>query len=224
DLRPSGGGNFANITPPDDARVDFSESDVAAVVGALTSYAANARRSLEADEIAVREGRPLQGKYIVLDSGNELVNRLRGVLSGFFLGVVSDRVFVADITYQKDTTEGLLSALFEGPGYQWDLSKLSSHLRRALAPGTAPSFRGTGAGKVLHFDMSQDLFRRWVCDDVLGPQMSSIPVVTLSTVVYPLPLLVRNPTYASHPLLAGSGSAPGREGGGGGGGGGGSGG
>ena len=60
----------------------------------------------------------LQGKYIVLDSGNELVNRLRGVLSGFFLGVVSGRVFVADITYQKDTKEGLLSALFEGPGYQ----------------------------------------------------------------------------------------------------------
>ena len=60
----------------------------------------------------------LKGKYIVLDSGNELVNRLRGVLSGFLLGVVSDRVFVADITYQKDTNVGLLSALFEGPGYQ----------------------------------------------------------------------------------------------------------
>lgn len=59
-----------------------------------------------------------KGKYIVLDSGNELVNRLRGVLSGFFLGVLTDRVFVADITYQKDVTEGLLSALFEGPGYE----------------------------------------------------------------------------------------------------------
>lgn len=54
----------------------------------------------------------------MLDSGNELANRLRGVLSGFFLGVLTDRVFVADITYQKDATEGLLSALFEGPGYE----------------------------------------------------------------------------------------------------------
>lgn len=62
----------------------------------------------------------LQGKYIVLSSGNELVNRLRGVLSGFLLGVLTDRVFVADITYQKDATQGLLSALFEGPGYQVD--------------------------------------------------------------------------------------------------------
>lgn len=85
DLQLPGGGNGeANITPPDDARVDarggaggdtpgplfsglaaeesqyFSESDVAAVVGALTSYTANARRTLEADEIAVGEGRPLQ--------------------------------------------------------------------------------------------------------------------------------------------------------------------
>lgn len=59
-----------------------------------------------------------QGKYILLDSGNELANRLRGVLSGFFLGVLTDRVFVADITYQKDVTDGLLSALFEGPGYE----------------------------------------------------------------------------------------------------------
>ena len=43
--------------------------------------------------------------------------------------------------------------------------------------------------------------------------MFSVPVVTLSTVVYPLPLLARNPTYASHPLLAGSGLAGGEEGG-----------
>lgn len=64
--------------------------------------------------------------------------------------------------------------------------------------------------------MSEDFFQRWVCDDVLGSQMASVPVVTLSTVVYPLPLLVRNPTYASHPLLAAS--APSGEGGGGGGG------
>ena len=57
------------------------------------------------------------------------MNRLRGVLSGFFLGVLSDRVFVADITYQKDTAEGLLSALFEGPGYQ-----VSHHCVRDRAP------------------------------------------------------------------------------------------
>lgn len=60
----------------------------------------------------------IKGKYIVLESGNELANRLRGVLSGFFLGVLTDRVFIADITYQKDVRQGLLSALFEGPGYQ----------------------------------------------------------------------------------------------------------
>lgn len=46
------------------------------------------------------------------------MNRLRGVLSGIFLGILTDRVFVADITYQKDTKGGLLSELFEGPGYQ----------------------------------------------------------------------------------------------------------
>lgn len=34
------------------------------------------------------------------------------------LGMLTDRVFLADITYQKDGTTGLLSTLFEGPGYQ----------------------------------------------------------------------------------------------------------
>lgn len=53
----------------------------------------------------------------MLDTGNELVNRLRGVLSGVLLGVLTDRVFVADITYQQDVKQGLLSALFQGPGY-----------------------------------------------------------------------------------------------------------
>ena len=38
----------------------FSESDVAAVVDALASYTAFARDTLETDEIATREGRPLQ--------------------------------------------------------------------------------------------------------------------------------------------------------------------
>ncbi|CAN0322770.1 unnamed protein product, partial [Ectocarpus sp. 8 AP-2014] len=59
----------------------LSEGAVKAVVGAVESYADFARRTLEADELAVQQGRPLQGKYIVLDSGNELVNRLRGVMS-----------------------------------------------------------------------------------------------------------------------------------------------
>lgn len=63
----------------------------------------------------------------MLDSGNELVNRLRGVMSGFFLGVLTDRVFVADITYQKDGTQGLLSALFEGPGYEVRKATVSTH-------------------------------------------------------------------------------------------------
>lgn len=51
--------------------------------------------------------------------------------------------------------------------------------------------------------MSKEHFEHWVCDDVLEPGLSSIPVVTLSTVVYPLPLIVRNPQYASHPIVAG---------------------
>jgi len=71
----------------------------------------------------------------VLDSGNELVNRLRGVLSGFFLGVLTGRVFVCDITYQKDTTEGLLSELFEGPGYE---VRLAHARRRRRCGGIAP--------------------------------------------------------------------------------------
>eukprot|EP00903_Cladosiphon_okamuranus_P016562 g15279.t1 len=189
--------------------LSFSEEAVRVVVSAVESYAAWARRTLEADENAVQQGRPLQGKYIVLDSGNELANRLRGVLSGFFLGVLTDRVFVADITYQKDVTEGLLSALFEGPGYEWDLSKLAPELRRALAPsknkgssrgGKVRGGAGGGSGSAtLVFDMSKNHFHRWTCDDVLEGVVAQ--VVTLSTVVYPLPLLARNPTYASHPIF-----------------------
>lgn len=64
--------------------------------------------------------------------------------------------------------------------------------------------RGSGVGETVRFDMSEEHFRHWVCDDVLGPGKSLSPVVTLSTVVYPLPLLARNPTYASHPILAGT--------------------
>lgn len=50
--------------------------------------------------------------------------------------------------------------------------------------------------------MKEDDFHRWVCEDVLVPRLNSVPVVTLSTILYPLPLLARNPNYASHPLLA----------------------
>lgn len=51
--------------------------------------------------------------------------------------------------------------------------------------------------------MYEDSFRTWVCDDVLAStQLSTALVITLSTVVYPLPLLARNPTYASHAILA----------------------
>lgn len=77
---------------------------------------------------------------------------------------------------------------------QWDLSQLSPKLGHQLALNGAP--------KVV-FDMVEDDFRSWVCDDVLGSeQLSTAPVITLSTVVYPLPLLARNPTYASHAILA----------------------
>lgn len=48
--------------------------------------------------------------------------------------------------------------------------------------------------------MSEALFQRWVCDDVVEG-VGSEQVVTLSTVVYPLPLLARNPRYASHPIM-----------------------
>lgn len=273
----------------------------------------------------------LKGKYVVLQTGNELANRLRGVLSGILLGILTDRVFVADITYQKDAKQGLLSTLFEGPGYQvntavvpiqmqggewknvprhlaklvykifsnavcsrmfpnrshpscandlrvashqpkytrtvcnahknkriaeqftrrrlhafmhqayrdrlvkretqshlrpvntlipnhvdiafapivlsvtrlpmisnnqtqWDLSQLPDGLRRTIAPSK---------GRKVEFDMREGDFSRWVCEDVLGSEeLSAAPIITLSTVVYPLPLLARNPTYASHATFA----------------------
>ncbi|CAN0137757.1 unnamed protein product, partial [Ectocarpus fasciculatus] len=205
----------------------LSEGAVKAVVGAVESYADFARRTLEADEVAVQQGRPLQGRYIVLDSGNELANRLRGVMSGFFLGVLTERVFVADITYQKDGTQGLLSALFEGPGYEWDLSKLSPGLRGALAPNRKKPPRGkirggaSGSDATLLFDMSKEHFQHWVCHDVVEDRAlpgqgrgapaatAAAAVVTLSTVVYPLPLLARNPAYASHPIFQAAAAAAG---------------
>lgn len=62
--------------------------------------------------------------------------------------------------------------------------------------------------------MSEEHFRRWVCEDVVGGGLSSTSVVTLSTVVYPFPLLARNPSYAAHPILSGGSSASGFAGGG----------
>lgn len=77
---------------------------------------------------------------------------------------------------------------------QWDLSLLPDGLRRALA---------TSRGRMVEFDMREDDFRRWVCEDVLrSEELSAAPIITLSTVVYPLPLLARNPTYASHAIFA----------------------
>lgn len=90
---------------------------------------------------------------------------------------------------------------------QWDLSQLPPHFRRKLSPERGSNVRGSGSSKAVVFDMSEDHFKHWVCDDVLGAAHDtspSPPVVTLSTVVYPLPLLARNPTYASHPILAGT--------------------
>lgn len=52
--------------------------------------------------------------------------------------------------------------------------------------------------------MKEEDFQNWLCSDVLGTaELRSAPVATLSTVIYPLPLLARNPTYASKRLLSG---------------------
>lgn len=112
--------------------------------------------------------------------------------------------FPPAITTQHGTT------MFEIDG-KWDLSKLSPQLRRAVAPKAATNRvrggtgGGGGGGTILHFDMSKDHFQRWVCEDVVkqASSLSGAPasVITLSTVVYPLPLLARNPCYASHPLV-----------------------
>lgn len=87
--------------------------------------------------------------------------------------------------------------------YKWDLSKLPPQLARALAPEKNMALRGTDNSKRLYFDMQEAHFQRWVCDDILGPA-KSMPVITLSTVVYPLPLIVRNPTYEGHPIFSGA--------------------
>lgn len=101
-----------------------------------------------------------------------------------------------------------LPRCLENPTHKWDLSKLAPQLRHALAPSKnkAPSRSGEvrgGAGgsgsATLVFDMSKNHFHRWTCDDVLEGVVAR--VVTLSTVVYPLPLLARNPMYASHPIF-----------------------
>lgn len=57
----------------------FSEADVAAVSGALARYTGSARKTLEADEIAVREGRPLQvrGDETTRTQGSISSKRLR---------------------------------------------------------------------------------------------------------------------------------------------------
>lgn len=89
------------------------------------------------------------------------------------------------------------------------MSQLSPQLRKALK---ASSSGGKSSSSSVSFDMKEDDFRRWVCEDVLGDRhLASTPVVTLSTIVYPLPLLARNPAYASHPLLASAGSANGNN-------------
>lgn len=91
-----------------------------------------------------------QGKYIVLESGNELANRLRGVLSGYFLGMLTDRVFVADITYQKDVKQGLLSALFEGPGYQVNVALARRREERERGVKRVVGFTSEFEQRVVH--------------------------------------------------------------------------
>lgn len=67
-MREGDGGGAPQANPPQENRPDgraeasdlFDEADVAAVVGAVAKYAAFARSTLEADELAVGEGRPAQ--------------------------------------------------------------------------------------------------------------------------------------------------------------------
>lgn len=91
---------------------------------------------------------------------------------------------------------------------KWDLSKLAPQFRRALAPnksrassrsGKVRGGTGGSGSATLVFDMSKEHFHHWTCADVLDGVASQ--VVTLSTVVYPLPLLARNPAYSSHPIF-----------------------
>ncbi|CAM9946154.1 unnamed protein product, partial [Discosporangium mesarthrocarpum] len=182
---------------------NFDEEDVLAVSEALARYSKLAQAVLERDIKAVEEGGEPKGKYILLESGNELVNRLRGVVGGLLLGLLTDRVFVADVTYQLDAgkNEGLLSMFFEGPGYQWDLSQLPHALTsKLLRQGTWGA--GKRASRLLSLQMTPASFGLWACDDLTKGAEDG--VVTLHTILYPLPLLVRNPAYASHPLLAGA--------------------
>lgn len=90
---------------------------------------------------------------------------------------------------------------------KWDLSKLSPQLRLALAPSKSRVRGGNGGSgsASLVFDMSKKHFHHWTCDDVL--EGVAAHAVTLSTVVYPLPLLARNPAYASHPIFLAAASA-----------------
>lgn len=107
----------------------------------------------------------------------------------------------------------------EIPKKQWDLSKLSPQLRRALAPNKSKASTnrirggvGGSSGSTLVFEMSKEHFQHWVCDDVMkNPAGGSATVVTLSTVVYPLPLLARNLEYSGHPIFLAAAAAGGGE-------------
>jgi len=174
---------------------EFNQDSVKIVREALERYSKLHTQTLEHD----RQKGSLTGKYLVLIPGAQLVNRLRALLSVLYLGLITSRVVLTDIS---QTYAPRLVDIFESPGFQWDITQLDPKIRGFFTQ------RGRSGGvssttldiNNLAWLEQEKTIEKLVCGNLIS---DSKRLIYVKSMAFFWPLVVRNTVnLGSHPLVA----------------------
>jgi len=144
----------------------------------IQEYGQMCKKAIETD--SAQQG--LSNKYVVLKGKNQLANKLRGLVSLFFYGMITGRCFFTDLKERPLIYE--LHLLWEDPGYPWDILTLPRSFAEKILDASK-------RGRFHSYDFAtQRDFELYYCSNLEEKYPSS--VVSIATFTYPLPILLRN--------------------------------
>jgi len=176
------------------SRREFDENQLSIVREVLEEYSKLHTETLKRD---AEEGR-LTGKYLVLNPGAQLVNRLRALLSVLYLGIITSRVVLTDISRSYAPK---LVDIFESPGFQWDITQLDPKVKGHFS--NTRGLRGVSSSDLnvnnLAWLENEKTIEKLVCEDLTRDSTS---VINVNSMAFFWPLIVRNTVnLGSHPLV-----------------------
>jgi len=172
----------------EEARDDiFSEKQLKAVRTVLQDYSIFHRETID-EEVISNE---LQGKYIVIYPGAQVISRLRTLISALYWGIISSRVVLYSVPAEHNYG---FSESFESPGFEWDISKLNVDLQKKILGHVGMEM------KIGYMGAFRSTVEKLVCSDLTAMR---IKVVHLNTMTCFWPLVVRNfVNLRDHPLVS----------------------